>query len=105
MSYPRGKIRELTASLSAEERDRLDDLLDQVEEDRAHRNAEDLRNEARRVEEENDGKRGEVYKWYIFGARKLRRAAEGIDPYDKVAGTDILIRKSDGRHVIRRKVQ
>jgi hypothetical protein len=80
---------------------RVGDLLQQVADDRAHRDAEVLRAQARRIEVEYGDKHGEVYKLYLYGAKELRRAASNLDPYDNVPGTNILVRKSDGRHVMR----
>jgi hypothetical protein len=81
---------------------RVGDLLQQVADDRAHKEAEVLRATARRIEAEYEGRHGEVYKLYLHDAKALRRAATAMDPYDNIPGTDILVRKSDGRHVIRR---
>ena len=79
----------------------VDDLLQQVADDRAHREAEVLREKARQIEEEYGNRHGEVYKWEVHGARMLRRAANAMDPYDNIPGTKILVRKSDGKYVRR----
>lgn len=105
MSYPREKIHELMACPTEDDHHHLASLLDQVAEDRAHQCAEYLRAEARRIEDEYRDRHGEVYAMYLHGAKRLRHAANTIDPYDIVAGTKVLVRKSDGREVIRGKVQ
>lgn len=95
----REKIRDLTKDLPEDVRDEIDGLLAQVAELRAHHNAEFLRTQARKIEDEIDGLTGEVYEMRRHGARQLRFAANAIDPYDLIAGTDIQIRRSDGRAV------
>lgn len=67
--------------------DRLRDLLDRVEDDRAHREAEKLRKEADELHQTEPG--------FVHA---LRVGADMIDPYTQTdAG---LVRKSDGKTIL-----
>jgi hypothetical protein len=68
--------------------EQVTELLDQVEDDRAHTEAEKLRNEAAIYDEE--GERNV--------AAGLYRAADMVDPYEMRDGQ--LVRKSDGKAVV-----
>lgn len=66
---------------------RVDDLLNKVEDDRAHAEAEKLRTEAKLFEQDGYMDEGGIYE----------AAAAMIDPYEMRDGQ--LVRKSDGKPV------
>jgi hypothetical protein len=74
---------------------RLHDLLNQVEDDRAHAEAEKLREKAKRVESSSMMHVDPVVAVHTAGV--LRTAAESVDPYEERDGQ--LVRKSDGKPV------
>lgn len=88
-----------TGGPGSEACDRLSGMITDVVGQELHNAAEQLRGKARRVEAEYAERRGEVYNMLRHGARRLREGAEDIDPFDIIAGTDILVWKSDGRPV------
>lgn len=88
-----------TGGPGSEACDRLSGMITDVVGQELHNAAERMRNKARRIEANAEGTCGEVYDKLRHGARRLRGGAEDIDPFDTIAGTDILVWKSDGRPV------
>lgn len=88
-----------TGGPGSEACDRLSGMITDVAGQELHSAANRLRGKALRIEDQYADKRGEVYDMIRHGARRLREGAEDIDPFDVIAGTDILVWKSDGRPV------
>lgn len=80
---------------ASDECDRIRDLLSQVEDDRAHKEAQRLRERAAEIHEGAVDKYGEVYGTLRFAAKTLRDEAERIDPYMEREG--LLVRKRDDK--------
>lgn len=78
-----------------EEDDYLHGLLNQVEDDRAHAEAEKLRSRATSAELSTIGRMDPAVALHTAGV--LRAAAKTIDPYETRDGQ--LVRKSDGQPV------
>jgi hypothetical protein len=98
---PAGKNCRVAGGDGGEECDSFATALEEATDERVHVAAKGLVAQARRIEDEYQDRNGEVYKLYLYGAKKLRYAANSIDPYDNIPGTDILVRKSDGKPVRR----
>jgi hypothetical protein len=77
--------------------DRLHEALNQVEDDRAHAEAEKLRNEAKLHEHDAVDTKGRERDAYLRTAGVLVYAAGLVDPYEERDGQ--LVRKSDGKPV------
>lgn len=84
---------------SSEACDRLSGMITDAVGLELHNAAEWMRNKARRIEANAEGTHGNAYDMLRHGARRLREGAADIDPFDIIAGTDILVWKSDGRPV------
>lgn len=94
MSAPRSLIHTATGcEPGTDECDRITELLNQVEDDRAHAEAERIRTEAREYEAEAPSK--DRHDGYMKTAAVLATAAESLDPYEMRDGN--LVRKSDGK--------
>jgi hypothetical protein len=78
-----------------EECDRIRVLLDEVEDDRAHKEANRLREKAAEIHEGAVDKHGEVYGLMRFAAKSLFEAADEIDPYEVRDG--LIVRKRDDK--------
>jgi hypothetical protein len=74
---------------------RVDDLLDEVEDDRAHKEANRLREKAAEIHEGAVDKHGEVYGLMRFAAKSHFEAADEIDPYEVRDG--LIVRKRDDK--------
>lgn len=80
-----------------EQHENLDYLLDLVEDDRVHAEAEKLRNEAKLHEQDAVGLIDPEREMYLRTAGAMTYSANLIDPYEQRDGQ--LVRKSDGRPV------
>lgn len=91
-SYARQAIHDVVGCEPvSDECDRIRELLDQVEDDRAHAEAEKLRVKAKTVRLDL------LDPFSPYREQLIREQADEIDPYEKRDGQ--LVRKSDGRAV------
>lgn len=82
------------------EDDYLHGLLNRVQDDQRHRDAEQLRAKAEQLLDMYAGKRGEVYAVHCHAAEVLNEQADAMDPYVRLERGGQLVRKSNGAPVI-----